>query len=52
LYTKIAEGLNEIAAAEGYTQVLSIGNGNAVAYADPAYDLTNKVMAKLGIKAE
>ena len=52
LYIKIAEALNEIAVAEGYTQVLSIGNANSVAYADPAYDLTKKVMAKLGLKAE
>jgi len=52
LYAKIAEALNDVAAAEGYTQVLSIGNGNSVAYADPNHDLTNKVMAKLGIKAE
>ena len=52
LYQKIAGALNEIAAAEGYTQILSIGNGNSVAYADPNYDLTKKVMAKLGIQAK
>ena len=52
LYVKIGEALNEIAAAEGFSQVLSIGSGNSVAYADPNYDLTDKVMAKLGIKVE
>ncbi len=52
LYTKIGEALNEIASAEGYTQVLTTGGGTTLAYADPNFDLTVKVMQKLGLKLE
>ena len=52
LYKKIGEALNEIAKAQGYTQVLTVGNNTNLAYVDPAYDLTTAVMEKLGIKPE
>lgn len=50
LYKKIGDALNEIAKAQGYTQVITVGNNNTIAYLDPAYDLTNAVMQKLGIQ--
>ncbi len=51
LYDKIGNALKEIAKAEKYTQVFTISN-SGLAYIDPQYDLTKKVMAKLGIKSE
>ena len=52
LYTKISEALSEVAKAQQYTQVLTIGSNNNLAYADPAYDLTTAVMKKMGIAVE
>lgn len=52
LYKKIGDALSEIAKAEGYTQVLTVGNNTNLAYIDPKFDLTTAVMQKLGIKAE
>lgn len=49
LYKKIGDALNEIAKAQGYSQVITVGNNNTIAYLDPAYDLTTAVMKKLGI---
>ncbi|MFT6416134.1 MAG: outer membrane protein [Dokdonia sp.] len=49
LYKKIGDALNEIAKAQGYSQVITVGNNNTIAYLDPAYDLTTTVMQKLGI---
>ncbi|MBQ0735931.1 OmpH family outer membrane protein [Aquimarina celericrescens] len=51
LYEKIGKALEEIAKAEKYTQVFTITT-SGLAYIDPQYDLTKKVMAKLGIKSE
>ncbi len=51
LYGKIGKALEEIAKAESYTQVFTITN-SGLAYIDPNYDLTKKVMTKLGIKIE
>lgn len=51
LYQKIGKALEEIAKAEKYTQVFTI-TSSGLAYIDPNYDLTKKVMTKLGIKAE
>ena len=51
LYTKIGKALEEIAKAESYTQVFTI-TSSGLAYIDPNYDLTRKVMTKLGIKIE
>ena len=41
----------EIAKAENYSQILNLG-GVELAYSDPAHDLTQKVMTKLGIKQQ
>lgn len=52
LYNKISVALSELAKAQGYTQVITIGNNNTLAYADPSADLTKAVMTKLGIATE
>ncbi|CAM1369495.1 conserved exported hypothetical protein [Tenacibaculum litopenaei] len=49
LYKKLNEVIQEIAKSEGYTQVLTT-SGNEFAFIDPNFDLTKKVMAKLGIQ--
>lgn len=51
LYQKIDKAMQEVIQEEGYTQILHTG-GNSVAYADERYDITEKVMNKLGIKVE
>ncbi len=51
LYQKIGKALEEVAKAESYTQVFTITT-SGLAYIDPNYDLTKKVMTKLGIKLE
>jgi len=52
LYQKIGLSLEKIAKAENYTQVLSVGDNNAVIYLDPALDLTLAIIADLGILLE
>ena len=49
LYKKISNIIAEIAKAEGYTQILTT-SGNEFAFVDPKYDLTEKIMNRLGIK--
>ncbi|SEL83922.1 periplasmic chaperone for outer membrane proteins Skp [Aquimarina amphilecti] len=51
LYTKIGKVLEEVAKAEGYTQVLTI-TSSGLAYVDPKFDLTKTVMTKLGIPVQ
>ncbi|WP_299437547.1 OmpH family outer membrane protein [uncultured Aquimarina sp.] len=51
LYTKIGKALEEVAKAEGYTQVLTITT-SGLAFIDPKFDLTKTVMIKLGIPVE
>jgi len=51
LYTKIGKALEEVAKAEGYTQVLTITT-SGLAFIDPKFDLTKTVMTKLGIPVE
>ncbi|WP_378185152.1 OmpH family outer membrane protein [Aquimarina sp. W85] len=51
LYQKIGKTLEEIAKAEGYSQILTI-TSSGLAYIDPKFDLTKSVMSKLGIKVE
>jgi outer membrane protein len=51
LYKKIGTALEEVAKAEGYTQILSVNN-SGLAYLDSNYDLTNTVLTKLGIPIE
>lgn len=49
LYKKVSELITEIAKAEGYTQVLTT-SGNEFAYIDERFDITQKILDKLGIK--
>lgn len=49
LYKKLNTAIDEVAKAEGFTLILTIA-GNQYAYIDDNYDITKKVMAKLGIK--
>ena len=49
LYKKLNTAIQDIAKAEGYTQILST-RGNDFAYIDDRFDITSKVLAKLGIK--
>jgi len=49
LYQKIGENVTLIAKELAYTQVLTIGNNNNLAFADPAFDITLQVLAKMGI---
>ena len=51
LYQKIGTALEEVAKAEGYTQVLTVSN-SGLAFLDPKYDLTNTILTKLGIPIE
>lgn len=51
LYNKIGTALEEVAKAEGYTQILTVSN-SGLAYLDPKYDLTNTILTKLGIPIE
>jgi len=48
LYEKIGTTLEEVAKAEGFTQVLTMNN-SGLAYIDPKFDLTETVLTKLGI---
>ena len=47
LYQLIGDAMNTIAADEKYTQIFTIDN--SIAYLDPNFDITKKVMVKLGI---
>ncbi|WP_296637302.1 OmpH family outer membrane protein [Polaribacter sp.] len=49
LYKKLNTAIDEIAKANGYTLILTIG-GNQFAYLDDNHDITKKVMEKLGVK--
>lgn len=48
LYEKIDEAMRQVISEQKYTQVIN-SSANALAYADPAYDITDAVLAKLGI---
>lgn len=49
LYAKIDVAMKEIITEQKYTQIIN-ASANALAYADPAYDITDAVLGKLGIK--
>ena len=49
LYKKVGDAITVIAQADGYTQILTT-SGIEFAYADEKFDLTQKVMDKLGVK--
>jgi outer membrane protein len=50
LYKKLNAAISEIAKQNGYSQVFT-KEGNQFAYIDEAFDITQLVMEKLGIKA-
>ena len=52
LYTKIGEEVAKYAKAQGFTQVLTVGNNNNFAYYDPAFDITIAVLSQMGIVIE
>jgi len=49
LYTKLKKVIADLCKTEGYTQILTT-SGNEFAYIDEKFDITQKVMDKLGIK--
>ncbi|QED36326.1 OmpH family outer membrane protein [Antarcticibacterium arcticum] len=49
LYVKIDAAMKEVIAEQKYTQIIN-ASANALAFADPAYDITDAVLGKLGIK--
>ncbi|QMU65427.1 MAG: OmpH family outer membrane protein [Flavobacteriaceae bacterium] len=49
LYKKLRDVIAEISTAEGYTQILTT-TGNEFAYIDKKFDITQKVMNKMGLK--
>ena len=51
LYDKIGKAIQEVAKADGYSQLFTT-TVSGLAYADPTYDITKKVLTKLGIKLE
>lgn len=48
LYKKLRGVIEEIAKADGYSQILT--TNNEFAYFDPKFDVTNKALTKLGIE--
>lgn len=51
LYEKIDEAMRQVISEQKYTQVIN-SSANALAYADPAFDITDAVLAKLGITVQ
>ncbi|MFY0604604.1 MAG: OmpH family outer membrane protein [Flavobacteriaceae bacterium] len=49
LYIKLKDAIAVVCKAEGYTQILTT-SGNEFAYLDEKFDITQKVMDKLGVK--
>jgi len=51
LYDKIDGAMKQVITEQKYTQIIN-ANANSLAYADPNYDITDAVLAKLGIKVQ
>lgn len=51
LYDKIDAAMREVITEQKYTQVIN-ASANALAFSDPAYDITDAVLEKLGITVE
>lgn len=49
LYQKIGENVAKVAEQLGYTQILNISGNNSVAYIDPEFDISDKVLLMMGI---
>jgi len=47
-YLKIDEAMKAVISAQGYTQIFNT-SANGLAFADPKFDITDAVLAKLGI---
>ncbi len=50
LYNKIGKAIEEIVKEEGFTQIFD--ENNSIIYIDPKFDLTLKVLDKLGIEVK
>lgn len=50
LYEKIDAAMKQVITEQKYTQIIN-ASANSLAYADPAYDITDAVLAELGITA-
>lgn len=51
LYEKIDVAMKEVISEQKYTQVIN-ASANALAFSDPAYDITDAVLTKLGISTQ
>ncbi len=51
LYEKIDAAMKEVITEEKYTQIIN-ASANSLAYADPRYDITDAVLAKMGITVQ
>ena len=49
IYTTLGNAIKEIASAENFTQILT-SSGNEFAYINESFDITEKVINKLGLK--
>ncbi|WP_289022916.1 OmpH family outer membrane protein [uncultured Salegentibacter sp.] len=49
LYEKIDAAMRQVIAAEGFTQIFHAG-GNNLAFSAEEYDITEKVMSKMGVE--
>ena len=49
LYQKVNTAMMEVISEEGFTQIFHAG-GNAIAFSAEGYDITEKVMLKLGLE--
>ncbi len=48
LYEKIDVAMRQVIAEQNYTQIIN-ANANSLAYSDPEFDITDAVLAKMGI---
>jgi outer membrane protein len=49
LYQKIGENVATVAKQLGYTQILNTSNNDSIAYIDPEFDISQKVLLMMGI---
>ncbi|SOE20713.1 periplasmic chaperone for outer membrane proteins Skp [Spirosomataceae bacterium TFI 002] len=49
LYQKIGVNVATVAKQLGYTQILNISNNDSLAYIDPEFDISEKVLLMMGI---
>lgn len=49
LYQKIGENVAKVAEQLGYTQILNTSGNNGLAYIDPEFDISEKVLLMMGI---